>query len=237
MIEYVEFEMYKVHRYTMNRLIKHTMILLIGFLSFGFAARSKNNDNYCRVKIQWIDDLKGDFDFSTKWSYPEGVYRNEFGQLSCDLFCPEETEFMKDSVDKIYTDSLTRFYQLVDTTHIHHSIFCEAWCYEMAGTDFITAKRTNNNGIICHTHKNAGTHCSLILEVAGDTCIPRIELQSISSPGIKTYYCKNGFIRIDKHSFIKGILKAEFNFDFNNTDEVARKIFWKGKIYTTIKND
>lgn len=219
----------------MIRLIKYILILIIGFLSFGFITKSKINDKDCQIQIQWIVDLKGDFDFKTKWSYPEGVYRNEFGQLSCDGFCPEGTESMKDSVGKIYTDSLTKFYQLVDTTHMYHSILCEAWSYEIAGTDFITAKQVNKNQIICNTHKNAGTHCSLIIEITNDTCIPRIELNSISSPGLKTYFCKSGFIKIDKDLVTKGILKAEFNFDFNNSDEPDRKMFWKGKIYTTIE--
>jgi hypothetical protein len=218
----------------MSRLIKYILILLIGFLLFGFVPKSRINDKDCKIKIQWIADLKGDFDFRTKWSYPEGVYRNAFGQLSCDGFCPEGTESMKDSVGKIYADSLTRFYQLVDTTHQHHSILCEAWCYEMDGTDFITAKKTNKNRINCYTLKNAGTHCSLILDITNDICIPRIELNSISSPGLKTFFCKSGFIKIDKDLMIRGIIKAEFNFDFDNTDEPYRKIFWKGKIYTTI---
>ncbi|MBN2612915.1 MAG: hypothetical protein JXB00_15270 [Bacteroidales bacterium] len=197
--------------------------------------KSRIIDKDCKIKIQWIANLKGDFNFRTKWSYPEGVFRNEFGQLSCDGFCPEGTESMKDSVGKIYADSLTRFYQLVDTTHQYHSISCDAWCYEWAGTDFITAKQTNKNHLTCSTHKNVGTHCSLIIEIINGTCIPRIELISISSPGLKTYFCKNGFLKIDKNLLLKGIIKAEFNFDFINSDEPNRNIFWKGKIYATIE--
>jgi hypothetical protein len=75
----------------------------------------------------------------------------------------------------------------------------------------------------------------LIFEINNDTCFPRIELNSISAPGLKTYFCKGGFIKIDRASWIKGILKAEFNFDFNNIDEPGRKIFWKGKMYTRIE--
>jgi hypothetical protein len=219
----------------MSRLLKQILILLIGFLSFGFIANTMINGKSCKIKVHWIFDLKGDFDFRTKWSYPEGIYRNEFGQLSCDGFCPEGTESMKDSVGKIYTDSLSKFYQLVDTTHRYHSILCEARCYEWSGTDFIKAKQTNRNLITCTTLTNVGTHCSLILEITNDTCIPRIELNSISQPGLKTYYCKSGFIKIDKDLVKKGILKAEFNFDFNNSEEPDRQMFWKGKIYTTIE--
>jgi hypothetical protein len=215
--------------------MKYIFFTLIGLVIFGFVIYSRFTDKGEQIRIQWIDNLNGDFDFSTKWSYSEGVYRNKFGQLSCDGLCPEGTEPMKDIEGKIHTDSLTRFYQLVDTTHQFHSILCEAWCYEWDGTDFITAKQTNKNQIICTTQTNAGTHCSLIFEISNDTCIPRIELNSISSPVLKTYFCKSGFIKIDKDLVKKGILKAEFNFDFNNSNEPDRKIFWKGKIYTTIE--
>jgi hypothetical protein len=127
----------------MNRLMKYILVSLIGLVTFGFVIDSRFTDKSEQIKIQWIDNLDGDFDFRTKWSYSEGIYRNEFGQLSCDGFCPEGTESMKDSEGKIHPDSLTRFYQLVDTTHQFYSISCEAWCYEWGGTDFITAKQTN----------------------------------------------------------------------------------------------
>jgi len=219
----------------MRILIKNILILIIGFSYFGFAVDSKFCDKDTEIRIKWVDNLNGDFGFITKWSYPEGIFKNKFGQLSCDGICPKGIESMKDSEDKIYADSMPRFYQLVDTTHLFHSISCEAWCYEWAGTDFITAKQKNKNQITCVTHSSSGTHCKLILEIKNDTCIPRIELNSISSLGLKTYYCQGGFIKIDRESWIKGILKAEFDFDFNNTDEPVREMFWKGKIYTMIE--
>lgn len=220
----------------MNKLIKHILIILISFLSLGFVSDSEINYKKLKIKIQWTDSLNDDYDFIKNWNYPDGIYRNNYGQLSCDGLCPDETEFMKDKNGKIYLDSLTRFYQLVDTTHLFHSILCEAWCYEWAGTDFITAKQMNKNQIICSTKTNIMTHCCLILEIDENTCIPVIELNSISASVLKTYYCKTGYIKIDKDSLKNGILKAEFNFDFNNTDELDRKMYWKGKIYTTIEN-
>ncbi len=218
----------------MKKWINKILILLIGFLSFGYIIDTLNNNKDLEINIQWIDNLIGDFDFRTKWSYPDGIYKNQFGQLCCDGFCPEGTEPMKDGEGKIFTDSLTKFYQLVDTTYQFHTISCTAWCYEWAGTDFVTAKQKDKNQITCFTHSNSGTHCNLILEIINDSCIPRIELNSISSE-LKTYYCQGGFMKIDKNLWIKGILKAEFNFDFNNTDEPDRKMFWEGKIYTMIE--
>jgi len=223
-----------------NKPMKNLLILLLFLflflLSFAFDSpiASGINDKESQIKILWVDNLKGDFNFKTSWNYPEGVYRNKFGQLDCDGFCPDGIDSMKNSKGKIRPRFLTSFYQLIDTTHQFHSIVCKAWCYEWAGTEFITAKQTNKNQTICTTQTNAGTHCSLIFAIIKDTCIPRIELTSISAPGLKTYYCKGGFIKIEKDSWIKGILKAEFNFDFKNTDEPAIKMFWKGRIYKTI---
>jgi hypothetical protein len=214
--------------------IKYVVVLLSGLFLLGFDNDSFFNDNGVQIQIQWIDNLKGDFHFRTQWSYPEGIYRNKFGQLSCDGFCPDGIESMKDDDGKIHTDSLARFYQLVDTTHQFHTIQCKAWCYEWAGTDFIKAVKTENDHVICHTMTNSGTHCSLILEIVKDNCLPRIELNSVASPGIKTYYCKGGFIKMDKECWKQNIVKAEFNFDFMNTDEPDQTIFWEGKIYTKI---
>ncbi len=219
----------------MKRLINKIIILIIAVSSFGFIGNSKFFDKDTEIKIQWIKNLCGNFDFRTKWSYSEGIYRNKFGQLSCDGFCPEGTELMKDSAGKIYTDSLTKFYQLVDTTHQFHSIECDAWCYEWTGTNFITAKQITENQTICSTHLNLATHCQLFLEINNDICIPRIELNSIMSNELKTYYCKGGFIKIDSNLWTKGILKAEFDFYFNNTDEPDQKMYWEGKIYTIIE--
>jgi len=218
-----------------NKLIKQTLILLVGFLFSGCLNNKAFHNTDAKVKIQWVDNLVGDFNFRTKWNYPEGVYRNSYGQLSCDAFCPEGAELMKNMEGKIYADSLAKFYQLVDTSHQYHTMSCEAWCYEWAGSDFISAKQINNDQIRCSTHTNAGTHCSLILEITSDWCSPKIELLSISSPGLKTYFYKSGHIKIDKRSLAQGILKTEFNFDFNNTDEPEQNIYWKGKVYTMIE--
>lgn len=232
---YVNFMLHANSLLKMEKLINKTLILLMVISPFGFTCDTKNIEKDTVIIIQWIENLSGDFNFRTKWSYPEGTYKNQFGQLSCDGFCPEGTESMKNSEGKIYNDSLTKFYQLVDTTHQFHSISCEAWCYEWAGTDYITTKQTNKNKIVCSTHLNSGTHSQLIFEINNDTCFPRIELNSISSPRLKTFYCQGGFIKIDGNLWEKGILKAVFDFNFNNTDEPDRKIYWRGKIYTMIE--
>lgn len=214
-------------------------ILLISVITFVLLSCKQNkNGNESpekgQITIEWTDSLPGDYSFQKQWSYPEGVYKNEFGQLSCDGICPEEGNAMKDSKGRIYNDSLKSFYRLVDTTHQFHSIQCEAWCYEWGGTDFINAQQKNKNTVECYTQTNAATHCSLHLNIVNNICFPTIELKSIVANGDAVYPCTVGFIKIDKEYFKKGIIKADFNFNFEHKENPKQPIYWKGKIYTRI---
>ena len=114
------------------------------------------------------------------------------------------------------------------------SITCDAWCYEWAGTNSITAKFKTSDTVICTTEMNEATHCSLQLIITRDSCIPSIYLLSITPGGRKIYPYKTGHIKIDKTLWDKKILKAAFSFDFVN-DENSKRIFWNGKVYTRIK--
>ncbi len=114
------------------------------------------------------------------------------------------------------------------------SIECNAWCYEWAGTDAVSAAFKTRDTVICTTGMNEATHCSLQLIITKDSCIPSINLLSITPKGNKIYPCKSGYIKIDKTLWNKKILKAEFSFDFIN-DENSKRVFWNGKLYTKIK--
>lgn len=223
----------------MKNSILFILVIVVGF--FSCKSTTKNNNEPIKkgqIKIQWLSDLEGDYNFKNEWSYPEGVYRNEFGQLSCDGICPEESYTMKDSKGRIYNDSLSSFYRLVDTSHEVHSIQCNAWCYEWAGTNFIIVLQKNKDTVECFTQTNAATHCSLHLNITDSICSPTIELRSIivnpNKNGNKIYNCTDGFIKIDKQSWEQGIMKAEFKFNFDNTDNPQQPMYWKGKIYTQI---
>lgn len=214
---------------------------LISIITLGLFACEPNKNSTStikegEIKIEWSNHLTGDYTFQNQWSYPEGIYKNEFGQLSCEGICPEESEAMKDSKGKIYNDSLKAFYRLVDTTHQFHTIQCEAWCYEWGGTNFIEAKQKTKDTIECYTLGNAATHCSLHLYIVKNICLPIIELKSIVANGNAVYPCTDGFIKIDKEYFEKGIIKADFNFNFKHKENPKQPMYWKGKIYTKIKN-
>jgi hypothetical protein len=120
----------------------------MGLISCGLTLYKNEKVKSGEIDIRWAKNLTGDFSFMKNWDYPEGVYKNEFGQLSCDGVCPPEIDRMKDDNGKIYEDSLNAFYKLVDTTHQFHSINSDAWTYEWAGTNFATAKRINADTIV-----------------------------------------------------------------------------------------
>jgi len=211
------------------------IIFLICVIFIG--CKSSSGDKSVEIQIQWVDELDGDFSFKDIWSYPEGVYMNEFGQLSCDGFCPPEIDRMFDEDRRILTDSLDAFYSLVDTTHLFHSIESEAVAYEWVGTDFIKVKRPHKDTVICYTMNNAGTHSSLNLVITGNAVTSTIELNSITPyyDGIQSYYCSKGEMTIDKNLWEQGILKAEFDFKFVDKEFPDIQMYWKGKIYAEIK--
>ena len=213
------------------------IILIIGLISCGMTFDKNEKVKYGEINISWSDSLSGDFSFNKNWDYPEGVYKNDFGQISCDVFCPPAIDRMKDENGKIYKDSLKAFYQLVDTTHQFHTIQSDAWTYEWAGTNFLTAIKKNVDTTTCYTHNNISTHSSLVLTIIKDKCIPIIKLNSIvGSTGNKIYTCKSGQIEIDKTLWKKGILKANFDFVFDHTENADKPMYWKGKIYANIDN-
>ena len=211
-------------------------LLCINLCSFVFIQYSSSQITSKPVKIVWVTHLKGDFSFTKKWSYPEGVYKNEYGQLSCDGLCPPEIDNMKDDRGKIYEDSLRAFYKYVDTAHLQHTISSDAWCYEWAGTNFIDVYRMSNDMVFCKTLTNVATHCSLELTIKDDNCVVVIDLASIVAGGNAKFYCTNGNIIIDKDLWKQGILKATFNLNFGHQENPKKPIYWKGKIYSKINS-
>lgn len=187
------------------------------------------------ISIEWVDNIENDFSFNKKWSYPEGVYKNKFGQLSCDGICPPEIDRMKNAEGKIYTDSLNAFYEVVDTTHLFHSIKSEAWTYEWAGTDFMTFKKQADNLIIGESLCNVSTHSSLNIKIKNDSVIAWIDFNSIRDLGQHRFPMTHGQITLDKQLFDQGIIKAEFDLKFTNTLNPEKELYWKGLIYSKIE--
>ncbi|MFD2909026.1 hypothetical protein ACFSX9_09775 [Flavobacterium ardleyense] len=213
-------------------------ILTIGLISCGPIFDKPTATKPGEIEVTWDENLTGDFSFKNNWDYPEGIYRNQFDQLSSDGLCPSEIDRMKDENGKIYEDSLKAFYQIVDTTYKFHTIQSEASTYEWAGTNFTTATKISTDTTICFTHSNVATHSNLLLTITNNKCIPTIEVNSVAGfKGKKSYKCKSGLISIDKKLWEKGVLKAKFDFIFDHPEYPSTTMYWRGKIHTTIENN
>ncbi len=189
------------------------------------------------ICIGWETNLPGNFSFARDWDYPPGVARMSNGKPGCDDggFCPERCQNMLDEEGHIPTDSLTVFYSLLDTTHIHHSLASTAWCYEWAGTDFVRAfwvksATGGSDTIRCESAMNEATHCSLRLDLVPPYCYATILLNSITPGGVTHFFGRGGTVKLDKSHWQRGILKASFDLTFANTSEPNRPMFWRGKI-------
>jgi hypothetical protein len=189
------------------------------------------------ITIEWVDSIPGDFSFAKNWEYPLGVEMKQDGKAGCadGGFCPERCYAMLDSNGIVLKDSSAIFYQLLDTTHKFHSIECEAWCYEWAGTDIINVIQQSVDTVHCSTEMNIATHCSLELNLVNNFCFALIDLKSIVWGGNAVYSCNGGYIKIDKKRWQRKIMKAEFRFTFYHKENPKKLIYWKGKIYTVVK--
>jgi len=127
------------------------------------------------LKIQWVQEMPGNFNFRYKWSYPENIFRNKYGQLICDGICPSRTDGMRNAKGKIFKDSLKAYYQLIDTSHLYHTLESKCNCGEWSGEHFIQVQRTVGNTIECFTQGSVSTHCLLKMTIVGDDCYPPIK--------------------------------------------------------------
>ena len=187
-----------------------------------------------KIIITWVDSVAGDYSFNHEWSYASQGLINKYGQFICDGDCPGEICGMRDSTGKIYQDSIAAYYRKIDTTHLFHSIKCDAWCYEFGECDFIDVISNHDSTLHLATAINVATHCSLNLTIKNGICVPTIKLISIIRGGDAIYYCKTGYLKIDKLFWKKQILKGEFSFDFYHPENPKQKMFWKGNIYIDI---
>ena len=213
------------------------ILLSIIICSFNFDKYENFDKSDSKLEIKWVEKIESNFEFANNWSYPEGVYINRFGQLSCDGICPIETDEMKDDEGRIKEESLKAFYEIIDTTHSFYSLESESNAPEFAGSDFIQVKRQNEKKTKINTSTNVGTHSSLNIEIDESRFTAWIEFHSITSIGNHTFTISKGNLIIERKSWEQGILKAEFDFTFENTlNQIREKTFnWKGKMLKEIE--
>ena len=232
----------KMSELTVFRVVTLCLMLLI---CLNTAAHRPLNSK--PIRLGWATYLRGrgtadNFSFAKKWDYPLGVVRMSNGKPGCadGGFCPERCQNMLGKNGRIPRDSVTVFYSLLDTTHIHHSIQSTAWCYEWAGTDFVRAFRVKSatggsDTVRCESAMNEATHCSLRLDFVLPYCYASIILNSITPGGTKQFFGEGGTIKLDKSRWKRGIIKARFDLTFTNTTEPSRPMFWRGKILIPVE--
>lgn len=219
--------------------MKYLITLQIVILTFGLFAQEDSlteGSATSLIPVLWKPLSSNDFTFHEEWSYPMGVYTNPWGQLSCDGLCPKEVDRMKDDQGRIYEDSLEAFYNIVDTTHLYHTIDCEAEMYEFAGTDFIRFKKFQDvlTGV---TEGTPSTHASLNIVIDNERCIAWVEYNSIlpDRPQMK-FPLSAGRIILDPKLYEQGVVKGYFDFRFKNHFEPDFPLHWKGYIYSEIED-
>ena len=213
---------------SINNIIGLTTLLLL--LSFSYQKSQAG-----KIQVQWEDELKGDFSFTSDWSYAENIFVSQpHGELVCDGWCPEGVEEMRLKDGRIDPKQKNAYYALVDTTHRFHSFEGKAVSYEYGGTHFATCKQDEEGKIVVETEANVGTHCSLIIPIEGDNCIPKIHFVSIRNIPEVYYPCNGGWITVSRSHWKKDIFRAQFHFTFWD-EENGKELMWEGKIHTPIQ--
>lgn len=213
-------------------------ILIIGCFLFNGQSYCQStipiNQNLSRpIVVSWVNKLPGDFSFTKNWSYPFGIFLNDYGQPICDGFCLPESEAMKDSTGRVYHDSLEAFYKLNDTTHLYHTLECQGNGYEKGEVNFMEVIITGKDSFKCSV--GILPYHSMYLDIVKDTLKGHIYFNSPAPDGSMRYYIRGGHITIDRLLWQKGIMKAEFNLSFTDPDDLERPIIWTGKVYTQIE--
>lgn len=184
------------------------MKYLLYMLSLSLLLLSCSSKQKGQIKIQWVDQLWVD-------------------QLNGDYSFIDRWDYEESLTDDMPTD----------TTRHYYTIACEANCYEWAGTNYMMAEMVGNDTVVCYTMGNVATHCSLHMILVGENCTPTVELISIVAEGNTTFVCNGGHLKIDRKLWTVGIMKAEFSFTFDNPSDPNFPIWWKGRIFTRIKEN
>ena len=153
--------------------------------------------------------------------------------LSCDGLCPSGLEQMQDEKGKIITDSLTAFYNIVDTTHFYYTLKSKAKQYEYGDANYMLFTKDGDK-IVGASATNVSTHSSLNLVVNKHQFNAWVVYRSVGPTETTIFPLDSGSLSIDQHLFGKGIVKAKFDFTFENTLNSDKALSWKGLIYSEI---
>lgn len=217
------------------RISKLLPLVFLFFFSESFGQAPAKKSNTSEIIIQWKDTLTGDFAFSTRWSYTDGIIRDRTKGFQCVAGCHPRLEKMLNAKGEIMSDSLNTFYSLIDTTHYYHTLNTKVVCYEFDSTQFITCIKNEAGFVNCFTNTNASNHSSLRFSIIDNKCIASVQLNSSDKTiGFKIFKLQSGALTIERTAYNQNILKANFNFIFYNSIDPKKTISWKGSILSPI---
>ncbi len=183
------------------------------------------------IPISWFNDLKDDFSFAHKWEYADGIALNEYQQIIC-WKCPPRAQKLLDKRQKIISDSIHVFYQLIDSSRQYYSLESRSTVTNLKENHFIEVKKYGDFTMEGFTKSKDTSNCSLFFRVNNDFITSWIYLKNES--GMKIYQLMDGKFFADKSAFEKGILKANFSFIYESENSF-KALYWSGKIYCKIK--
>lgn len=182
------------------------------------------------IEISWFDQLKNDFSFANKWEYAEDIKLNDYQQIIC-WKCPPRAQKMLDKRRKIVSDSMSVFYQLIDSTRHYYSLESRSTVTNLKKNHFIEVKKYGDFTIEGFSKSKDTSNCSLFFRIKDDYITSWIYFKNES--GMKIYQLKDGKFFADKSAFERGILKANFSFIYQS-DNSFKACYWSGKIYAKI---
>lgn len=209
-------------------------IFVFALIGSSFYSFSDGDKEIEKVQLQFVDNLNGDFSFTSNWSYAENIFISQpHGELVCDGWCPEEVESMRLQDGRIDPKQRDTYYELVDTSHRFHSFQGNSDAYEYDDCHFIRCERKDENQFELISEVGVSIHSSLIIRINNQKCEPLIHYNSIRNIPEKFYSCTGGWITISKDHFEKNIFRAQFHFTFWDP-ESEKELKWEGKIHTEI---
>lgn len=208
--------------------MKHQLLLAIAFLFIcGCQSTPVQEDKVPikKIKIDWKMKVDGDFSFTEKWEYPEGIVRNQFGQLVGNDSLFVWSNVLRDEAGKLLASSFDQYYSRYDTTHQFHTMSSETNVYndEHFPPRSIGIKQLHDSTYLAIAEHPLSMQPQLTIAFDDKYC------QAWLSIGMEKYRALEGNIEMDRVVWYKGIGKGKFNFVFENPSEPDKPIYWKGK--------
>lgn len=180
-----------------------------------------------KLKITWVDSIHGDFSF-TEIPYEKTDFLHlSFPTIEEDSLFKARIARMRNDDNQIIQDSMETYLSLVDTS-LHYSIYSEEVPYGgTQGTALMSFSQIKStiSGVYGDIFGN-----SMNIVIENNTVSAWTVWNVINSQGAwnSVQPLAGGYINIDRNLYKKGIIKAEFDFSFESTQN------WKGLLYSKV---